>query len=94
MTESSGQESIDFTALKLLLEKRQQKPLDQPETEMLDGVEWTVLHAGLPYAQQERPADVPGTAPVLVLATIYYRPLGTVDDQDEMAEGRIVGLAF
>jgi hypothetical protein len=79
MTESSSQESISFGALKVLLEKAQQKPLDPDGTKTIDGFEWRVLRLLLPIAPSERREALPGIAPSILMAAVYYRSKGAVE---------------
>lgn len=81
-----AQESIGFAAVKALVEKAQQRPLDPVKTEKINGVEWRVLRLQI---ATERPETLPKSdrpVSVFLLASVYYRPKGPVDGK------KIIGL--
>jgi hypothetical protein len=81
----SGHESIRFEALKGLLEKVKQEPLTPSGTETVLGIEWHFFKFGIPLPRRPAYLSQTSSAPVLLIASVYYRPGGLVE-ANEVAE--------
>jgi hypothetical protein len=81
----SGYESISFESLKGLLEKVKQEPLTPFGAETVLGFDWHLFKFGIPLPRRPAYLSQTSSAPVFLVASVYYRPGGFVE-ANEVAE--------